>query len=151
MWTVSEPDGPSRRPGLTPMSGHRGPRRIVLAQIRAALILSIIIRVQWISLNTSQGVMPTSRAAAASTRLKKAAIKRLCRPAGVGLAYSQTGSIGTSTATTRDEEPTMTPPEQAPTPGTREHFLQVSQLQRWGTIQEYVDLCRTHGYFTSAF
>ena len=31
-----------------------------------------------------------------------------------------------------------------PTPGTREHFLQVSQLQRWGTIQEYVDLCRTH-------
>ena len=38
-----------------------------------------------------------------------------------------------------------------PTPGTREHFLQVSQLQRWGTIQEYVDLCRTHGYFTPAF
>ena len=35
----------------------------------------------------------------------------------------------------------MTPPEQAPTPGTREHFFQVSELQRWGTIQEYVDLC----------
>jgi hypothetical protein len=38
-----------------------------------------------------------------------------------------------------------------PTPGTREHFLQVTQLQRWGTIQEYVDLCRTRGYFTPAF
>jgi hypothetical protein len=36
-------------------------------------------------------------------------------------------------------------------PGTREHFLQVTQLQRWGTIQEYVDLCRTRGYFTEAF
>ena len=45
----------------------------------------------------------------------------------------------------------MTPPDQAPKLGTREHFLQVSQLQRWGTIQEYVDLCRTHGYFTPAF
>jgi hypothetical protein len=22
---------------------------------------------------------------------------------------------------------------------------------RWGTIQEYVDLCRTQGYFTLAF
>ena len=36
-------------------------------------------------------------------------------------------------------------------PGTREHFLQVSQLQRWSTIQEYVDLCRAQGYFTPAF
>ena len=36
-------------------------------------------------------------------------------------------------------------------PGTREHFLQVTQLQRWGTIQEYVDLCRLRGYFTEAF
>ena len=36
-------------------------------------------------------------------------------------------------------------------PGTREHFLQVTQLQRWGTIQEYVDLCRTRGYFTETF
>ena len=23
-----------------------------------------------------------------------------------------------------------------PSPGTREHFLRVTQLQRWGTIQE---------------
>ena len=38
-----------------------------------------------------------------------------------------------------------------PTPGTREHFLQVMQLRRWGTIQEYVDLCRRQGYFTLAF
>jgi hypothetical protein len=38
-----------------------------------------------------------------------------------------------------------------PTPGTREHFLQVTQLRRWGTIQEYVDLCRAQGYFTPAF
>jgi hypothetical protein len=45
----------------------------------------------------------------------------------------------------------MMPPEHTPKPGTREHFLQVSQLQRWGTIQEYVDLCRTQGYFTPAF
>ena len=45
----------------------------------------------------------------------------------------------------------MTTPHEAPKPGTREHFLQVSQLQRWGTIQEYVDLCRTQGYFTPAF
>src|SRR5262245_43579948 len=37
------------------------------------------------------------------------------------------------------------------TPGTREHFLQVTQLQRWGTIQEYVVLCRTRGYLTEAF
>jgi hypothetical protein len=36
-------------------------------------------------------------------------------------------------------------------PGTREHFLQVTQLQRWGTIQEDVDLCRMRGYFTEAF
>ena len=35
----------------------------------------------------------------------------------------------------------MTSPDQAPKLGTREHFLQVSELQRWGTIQEYVDLC----------
>ena len=38
-----------------------------------------------------------------------------------------------------------------PTPGTREHFLRVTQLRRWGTIQEYVDLCRRQGYFTPAF
>ena len=38
-----------------------------------------------------------------------------------------------------------------PSPGTREHFLRVTQLQRWGTIQEYVDLCRMQGYFTPAF
>jgi hypothetical protein len=30
----------------------------------------------------------------------------------------------------------MTTPHQDPTSGTREHFLQVSQRQRWGTIQE---------------
>jgi len=36
-------------------------------------------------------------------------------------------------------------------PGTREHFLAVTQLQRWGTIQEYVELCRARGYFTEAF
>jgi hypothetical protein len=40
---------------------------------------------------------------------------------------------------------------QDPTPGTREHFLHVTQLRRWGTIQNYVELCRTHGYFTPAF
>ena len=45
----------------------------------------------------------------------------------------------------------MPPPDQAPKLGTREHFLQVSELQRWGTIQEYVDLCRTHSYFTPEF
>jgi hypothetical protein len=45
----------------------------------------------------------------------------------------------------------MTSPHDAPTPGTREHFLQVTTLRRWGTIQEYVDLCRTQGYFTEAF
>jgi hypothetical protein len=40
---------------------------------------------------------------------------------------------------------------QDPIPGTREHFLTATQLQRWGTIQDYVDLCRTRGYFTEAF
>jgi hypothetical protein len=45
----------------------------------------------------------------------------------------------------------MATDEQDPTPGTREHFLQVTQLRRWGTIQDYVDLCRTRGYFTPAF
>jgi hypothetical protein len=45
----------------------------------------------------------------------------------------------------------MTTPEQDPTPGTREHFLQVTTLQRWGTIQEYVERCRAQGYFTAAF
>ena len=38
-----------------------------------------------------------------------------------------------------------------PSPGTREHFLRVTQRQRWGTIQEYVELCRLQGYFTPAF
>jgi hypothetical protein len=45
----------------------------------------------------------------------------------------------------------MTTPSQEPPPGTREHFLHIAQLQRWGTIQEYVELCRAHGYFTPAF
>jgi hypothetical protein len=36
-------------------------------------------------------------------------------------------------------------------PGTREHFLTVTQFRRWGTIQDYVDLCRTRGYFTPEF
>jgi hypothetical protein len=36
-------------------------------------------------------------------------------------------------------------------PGTREYFLLVAQLQCWGTIQEYVELCRGQGYFTPAF
>jgi len=40
---------------------------------------------------------------------------------------------------------------QDPKLGTREHFLRVTQLRRWGTIQEYVDLCRMQGYFTPAF
>jgi hypothetical protein len=40
---------------------------------------------------------------------------------------------------------------QDPTPGTREHFLRVTQLRRWGTIQDYVELCRAEGYFTPAF
>jgi hypothetical protein len=45
----------------------------------------------------------------------------------------------------------MTAPIQEPQPGTREHFLQITTVQRWGTIQEYVDLCRAHGYFIPAF
>ena len=45
----------------------------------------------------------------------------------------------------------MMTPDQTPTPGTREHFLQVAGLQRWGTIQDYVELCRQRGYFTQAF
>jgi hypothetical protein len=45
----------------------------------------------------------------------------------------------------------MTPPTHEPQPGTREHFLQVTTLRRWGTIQDYVDLCREQGYFTPAF
>jgi hypothetical protein len=45
----------------------------------------------------------------------------------------------------------MTPPPQEPQPGTWEHFLHLAQRQRWGTIQDDVDLCRTHGYFTPAF
>jgi hypothetical protein len=45
----------------------------------------------------------------------------------------------------------MTIPQQELKPGTREHFLQVATLRRWGTIQEYVELCRAHGYFTPAF
>jgi hypothetical protein len=49
------------------------------------------------------------------------------------------------------EEAAMTSPPEAPTPGTREHFLTVTQLQRWGTIQEYVELCRQQGYFTETF
>jgi hypothetical protein len=40
---------------------------------------------------------------------------------------------------------------QEPTPGTREHFLRVTQLRRWGTIQEDVERCRAGGYFTPAF
>jgi hypothetical protein len=40
---------------------------------------------------------------------------------------------------------------QEPTPRTREHFLRVTRLRRWGTIQEYVDFCRAQGYFTPAF
>src|SRR6266571_6448166 len=40
---------------------------------------------------------------------------------------------------------------QNPTPGTREHFLRVTQLRCWGTIQEYVELCRAQGYFTPTF
>jgi hypothetical protein len=38
-----------------------------------------------------------------------------------------------------------------PTLGTREHFLRVTQLRRWRTIQEYVELCRRQGYFTAVF
>jgi hypothetical protein len=45
----------------------------------------------------------------------------------------------------------MTTDTQEPTPGTREHFLRVTQLQRWGTIQEDVELCRAQGYFTPQF
>ena len=40
---------------------------------------------------------------------------------------------------------------QEPAPGTREHFLRVTQLRRWGTIQEDVELCRAQGSFTPAF
>jgi hypothetical protein len=45
----------------------------------------------------------------------------------------------------------MTTPTHEPTLGTREHFQHIAQLQRWGTIQEYVDLCRAQGYFTPDF
>ena len=45
----------------------------------------------------------------------------------------------------------MTTDTQEPTPGTREHFLRVAQLRRWGTIQDYVELCRAQGSFTPAF
>ncbi len=45
----------------------------------------------------------------------------------------------------------MTTPIEEPKPGTREHFLAVTRLQRWGTIQDYVELCRRQGYFTEAF
>jgi hypothetical protein len=45
----------------------------------------------------------------------------------------------------------MATDDQDPTPGTKEHFLWVAQLRRWGTIQEYVNLCRAQGYFTPAF
>jgi hypothetical protein len=45
----------------------------------------------------------------------------------------------------------MTTPHHEPKLGTQEHFLQVTTLQRWGTIQDYVDLCRAHGYFTPEF
>jgi hypothetical protein len=45
----------------------------------------------------------------------------------------------------------MTTPSNEPTPGTREHFVQIATWQRWGTIQDYVDLCRVHGYFTPEF
>jgi hypothetical protein len=41
--------------------------------------------------------------------------------------------------------------DQAVQPGTREHFLEVTALRRWGTIREYVDLCRARGYFTDRF
>jgi len=40
---------------------------------------------------------------------------------------------------------------QEPAPGTREYFLRVTQLRRWGTIQEDVERCRAQGYFTPAF
>jgi hypothetical protein len=49
------------------------------------------------------------------------------------------------------EEVGMTSPPEVPAPGTREHFLQVTALRRWGTIQDYVELCRQRGYFTDAF
>jgi hypothetical protein len=45
----------------------------------------------------------------------------------------------------------MDTPDQEPTPGTREHFLEVTRLQRWGTIQDYVELCHARGYFTPEF
>ena len=37
---------------------------------------------------------------------------------------------GKSVANTMDEESAMITPHEAPKPGTREHFLQVSELQR---------------------
>src|ERR671937_2444068 len=45
----------------------------------------------------------------------------------------------------------MTTDIQDPAPGTREYFLRVAQLRRWGTIQDYVELCRAEGYFTPQF
>src|SRR5688572_4936812 len=69
----------------------------------------------------------------------------------VGVACGQMRGTSRAPSSTVHEESAMTTPHHAPKPGTREHFLQVSQLQRWGTIQEYVDLCRTYGYFTPEF
>jgi hypothetical protein len=47
----------------------------------------------------------------------------------------------------------MTPTHRAHagTPGTREHFLHVATLQRWGTIQDYVELCRRTGISRRTF
>jgi hypothetical protein len=99
--------------------------------------------VQMISFNASRRTTADGQGGGSrdATAVRKAMTPR------EGIVCGQTHSIGQSTATTRDEESAMTPPDHAPKPGTRDHFLRVSRLQRWGTIQE-VDLCRTHGYFT---
>jgi len=36
-------------------------------------------------------------------------------------------------------------------PGTKEHFVRVARMQRWGTIRDYVLLCRGQGHFTAEF
>jgi hypothetical protein len=36
-------------------------------------------------------------------------------------------------------------------PWTREPLLQITQLRRWGMIQDYVELCGAGGYFTPEF
>jgi hypothetical protein len=68
-----------------------------------------------------------------------------------GVHSPQGSAEGAGAESGMQEDSAMTTSTQEPRPGTREHFLQVTTLRRWGTIQDYVELCRAHGYFTPAF